>query len=177
MIECTYEAVYSDGKYQVEWDEISGNTYLVATDGSLIPVPYYLANGARFIEYKCIGIAGLTEGSFCEQDSLMRKRLRAPKPTAPPVLEAQDDEAAAGIPKFSCQRREGENSFVYLQRVQAEKNVWERTVRAQARRSHMAEASIPDPRKLAEAQQARALGLAEKKPRGGGGGFETTKES
>jgi hypothetical protein len=177
MIECTYAAVYSDGKsYDVEWNDLDGGTYLVATNGALIPVPFFLSDGSHFIEYKCVGIAGLTEGSFWEQDSLMRKRLRAPVPTAPPpVVEAENDESF--VPKFHCPRLPNENSFAYLQRANAQKIEWERTQRAQARRQHMTESNTPDARKLAEAQTARAQALSDRKPRGGGGGFEVKRES
>jgi hypothetical protein len=177
MNEVAYTAVYSDGTVlPVEWNDVDGQTY-ICKDEALLPVPYYLANGAGFVEYRCTSI-GLTPGAHWEEDSKMQRRLTCPKPTAPPVLEAANNDESF-VPKFHCPRLPGEDSFRYLQRQNAEKVEWERTQRAIARRSHMSEteASAFSSNKVEEARTARALGLASRKPRGGGGGFETTRES
>jgi hypothetical protein len=112
---------------------------------------------------------------FAEAVYRMRSKVRVPTKPAEPVVQKTDDQPDA-VPKFP--RLDGESNLAYLQRVAREKDAFDKKIRTKVRQTTM-DFSVPDAKRIAQANAAKAIGeesLRVKKPRGGGGGFEVEKK-
>jgi hypothetical protein len=103
----------------------------------------------------------------------MRRKVRVPKKPAEPVQKVNSE--SDSMPSLS--RLDGESDRVYLQRVAAETDAFDRRARTEERREIISQSS-PNRKRVAEAVAAKTLGeedLRLKRPRGAGAGIQIEK--
>jgi len=129
----------------------------------------------EFFDLRLEAPAGLRACDFVALDTEMRRRVRVPEKPAEPVQKVTTE--SDSMPSLS--RLDGESDRVYLQRVAAETDAFDRRVRTEDRRTIQNQSS-PNRKRSAEAQAAKTLGeedLRLRRPRGRGGYVEVERQN